>query len=536
MKFKKLTALALAAMMTVASLAACGEAQEQSNAESSEKQQESNAAGEQTSEQEEVSASNEIVFPLEEPMTFTMYNLMNDDTSLNDVDAWNYYEEMTNVYFENTEVTTAENEEKQKLLLASGEYPDVFWKSGVDADRYGMEGIFIPLEDLIREYAPNLTALLDEKDLWSEITAPDGHIYALPRLTVSNVMTYAYFRYNKAWLDRLGLDAPTNEEELYECLKAIKEQDANGNGDPDDEIPIMFNTGGGQMMYLMEYLCTDGVVRSDYTLSHNGNEVSYIPATEEFKEFLATCAKWYEEGLIDENSFIQTQPQVEAIGNSSDQYGFFFGSRNLIAGERRYDYHTLVPFEDMQGLGVDAGVRRNGMAITDTCENPEVLIAWADYFYTEEGTWLADQGIEGVNWEWDEEGYIKVLTPDEKNYWFSGTSFCPMYTPLEGYYDKLPAAKDPATRHNALDESMVTSEYGVRVPTLSFSEEAKERYSDLSTNIKPYVENYMAKVVTGEVSLEDTWEDFQAELEAMGVDEYLEVLVSAMPDNYVAAD
>ena len=39
---------------------------------------------------------------------------------------------------------------------------------------------------------------------------------------------------NQTWLDNLGLEMPTTPEELYTVLKAFKEQDANGNGDPGD--------------------------------------------------------------------------------------------------------------------------------------------------------------------------------------------------------------------------------------------------------------------------------------------------------------
>lgn len=50
---------------------------------------------------------------------------------------------------------------------------------------------------------------------------------------------------NKTWLDNLGLTYPETVEELYTVLKAFKEQDANGNGDPNDEIPISFDTSAG---------------------------------------------------------------------------------------------------------------------------------------------------------------------------------------------------------------------------------------------------------------------------------------------------
>ena len=44
------------------------------------------------------------------------------------------------------------------------------------------------------------------------------------------------------------------------------------------------------------------------------------------------------------------------------------------------------------------------MVLTDTCKDPEVLIAWADQFYTEEGGILTWLGIEGKTWQMDEDG------------------------------------------------------------------------------------------------------------------------------------
>lgn len=537
MKFKKLTASILATMMAV-SLVACGNTNEQSGAASgsSEKKEESSAAADASSAEESTEEeSTGITFPLEEPMTFTMFNLMNGETSLTEVDAWHYVEDRTNVHFEQTEVTTAELSEKMSLILASGDYPEVFYKSAIDANRYGKEGILIPLEDLIREYAPTLTALLDEGDLWGEITAEDGHVYALPRLTTPSVQTGWYFNGNQKWLDNLGLEMPTTVDELYDVLTAIKEQDANGNGDPNDEIPLTFASNGLQLQCLMEYLCTNGVVWSNKWLSVDGDQVSFIPATEEFKDFLATCTKWYAEGLIDENCFVQTYEQLYAIGKSSDQYGFFFGPANEVGGsERKYDYHVVDAFEEMKGLAINAGVKVNGMAITDKCEHPEVMIAWADWFYTPEGTILAMEGVENVNWKYDEEGYRIGITPEISAY-LGGTSYMPCNTDLE-YTSKLASAKNPDTRHYVMGGIQAADKYGVKMPTLEFSEDASERYSDLNANIIPYVENYMAKVVTGETALEDSWAEFQSKLEAMGAAEYLELMVGAMGDGYVAAE
>ena len=46
---------------------------------------------------------------------------------------------------------------------------------------------------------------------------------------------------NKTQLDNLGLDVPTTLGELKDVLVAFRDNDANGNGDASDEIPMDFN-------------------------------------------------------------------------------------------------------------------------------------------------------------------------------------------------------------------------------------------------------------------------------------------------------
>ena len=77
------------------------------------------------------------------------------------------------------------------------------------------------------------------------ITTPDGNIYSLPNIDGSLHVQYNMKLWiNTQWLDNLGLDMPTTTEEFYEVMKAFKEKDANGNGDPNDEIPLSTVTSG----------------------------------------------------------------------------------------------------------------------------------------------------------------------------------------------------------------------------------------------------------------------------------------------------
>ena len=77
-------------------------------------------------------------------------------------------------------------QDRRQLLLASGDYPEVFLHGKFttsDLQTYGKQGVFLPLQDLIKQYGPNLTKVMEEKPYFKDaITAPDGNIYALPIL------------------------------------------------------------------------------------------------------------------------------------------------------------------------------------------------------------------------------------------------------------------------------------------------------------------------------------------------------------------
>ena len=122
-------------------------------------------------------------------------------------------------------------------MLAGGELPDIImgFQTFNDADIMNNLDLFIPLDDLVENYMPNYKQALEEMpDLKNIATFPDGHMYSMSKNLPLRPVSCNQPIINKQWLDNLGLQEPTNIEELYNVLKAFKEQDANGNGDPND--------------------------------------------------------------------------------------------------------------------------------------------------------------------------------------------------------------------------------------------------------------------------------------------------------------
>ncbi len=63
----------------------------------------------------------------------------------------------------------------------------------------------------------------------------------------------------------------------------------------------------------------------------------------------------------------------------------------------------------------------------------------------------------------------------------------------------------------------------VPLPNLVFTEEQNAELSVIKTDIDSYITEYMAKVATGETTLEDSWDEYIETLKAMGMDRMFEI-------------
>ncbi len=534
MKLKKAMALFLATAMTVSVMVGCGsnpnpgdenvsqESQSSQNSpasESTEEPEEESSAQESDSQEQAGTAA--VSFPLAEKMEFTSFSGMNQSYTLSDTLAMQESMSRANINITFDNVLSADLTEKRNLMLASGEYPDMLFKSGIelaDLTKYGGQGILIPLEDLIHDYMPNLTAKLDELDGWQYLTSPDGHIYSLPGISARGESGLYWL--NRKWLENLNLEEPTSLDELYEVLKAFKEQDANGNGDPDDEIP--YSLYSGDYYRLLQY-SDFGYDRKTKTGVIDGKLV-YIPTTDIFKEYVAYMAKLYQEGLLEKSSFTQTEEQQAATGQAGDVYGSFWnmGAFLIVGRDNDDDYAALTPF--YEGIyPIITGINPGALAVTDACEHPEVLLAWADYFYGEEGAILSWMGIEGETykvaedgkWEWIVgNGHGDDIATVRSSATIQGMQNHPAIQP-DFWFEMSPEVDADEVYLNN-ERQRIAAMGKVPLPMMAYSEEDNAEIAVYKTNIDEYIDQYMAQVCIGELDLESSWDSYLETMETMG--------------------
>lgn len=241
-------------------------------------------------------------------------------------------EETAGVDIEWQEIT-ADWGQKKGTMLASGDIPDLFIGPNVitDADFAQFQGLFQDLSGML-DQAPNVQNMFNEKpDTKVIATQSDGKIYGLPKYQRFWPATASRQFINQQWLDQLGLSMPTTWDELYEVLVAFKEKDANGNGDPNDEIPMDWPGGIGGYFNPAVLLGSMGITLTDGSgqgyFVEDGQVKNFL-TDERYKTMVVFLNKLYKAGLINPEVFTHDYTKFQSIARGEGdtaKVGFTWG-------------------------------------------------------------------------------------------------------------------------------------------------------------------------------------------------------------------
>lgn len=515
---KRVWALLLAVVLAFSVLAGCAK-QENTPADTKEPSNQTDPTPSGDDKTDAPAEASQDVFPLAETYNVSAFAFGNTGEELDKTLTMQVMEERTNIHWDISTASQAELSEKRGLSFNSGEYYDVYIKSGISATeafQYGSQGILIPLNDLIDQYMPNLKALLDEQDLWNQITSADGNIYALPQLNGQELAAPAVY-INQKWLDNLGMKLPTTQDEFLDVLRAFVKDDPNGDG-ANDEYGIYCPSGAVEYTLPLFGVAMD---YSTYSMYDNGNAV-FVPTSDVYHDFLAFWAQAYTEKLINQDCFTASWDDLNAIGATSDTLGTIptYGAYQHVGTERDEEYVGLNPFNGKHTMPSGNGLGYGALCITDKCTNPELICQWADYFYCEEGAILGRMGVAGVTFSLDDNGMYDWITDGE---WGGDITSVRNKACMFGWYP-APLAKaklfdEGNTNPEELflyEQRKALLEYAAEpYPTLNWTEDELAERADLITTITSYYYEYMAQVITGQLDLDATWDEYLSNMDAM---------------------
>ncbi|MCZ8511058.1 extracellular solute-binding protein [Paenibacillus filicis] len=123
----------------------------------------------------------------------------------------------------NTELSVKVTEEsKMPVMFAGGDLLDVVGTAGTYTNKVMSgsveNGVFMPLDDLLKQYAPNLMKKVP-KAAWDNVSY-QGKIYGIPDYLDNPSRRATFIR--KDLLDQTGLKAPATIDEFLNVLRAFK--------------------------------------------------------------------------------------------------------------------------------------------------------------------------------------------------------------------------------------------------------------------------------------------------------------------------
>lgn len=338
-------------------------------------------------------------------------------------------------------VNGTENEQLVRIFSTGRNMPDVimapYWGGGDACSdtirKAARDGLIIPLDDLISQYAPNLegayTTGVAKSFIQNELSAEefDGKKYIIPMHTPKNIDEYQNWGYTvycrKDILESLNVDPSsiTSSEDVYELAKKISAgnfTDINGNS----IIPAScWANGYGAECYMNSYK-THNITE----IVDKGDHYEWSAMQDNVTDEVVFMQKMISEGLFDKTAFSHNETTALSkhvtggVGLTATQYPYLKNNLEdtLYAEHPEMEYIPLGPILDANGDAyMPNTVYEEGgyygfavLMVSKDCkeEKLEALMKYLNYINSEEGMLLAYLGEEGIDYTVTEDGKYKM--------------------------------------------------------------------------------------------------------------------------------
>lgn len=443
--------------------------------------------------------------------------------------------------------------EQFNLMINSNDYTDIIsnpaYAQGLD--QAVKDGIFLRLNELMDEYAPNYLAMINEREesIIGSLT-DDGN-------RVGFAMIFEWMGKNNppatglAWRQDvardLGWDTPPGSvSELNEYLDVLLEAGHTGFLAPptfgfdtrtsSGVIPCFFDAA-------TRFLNIDGTV-------------VYGPLTPGFKDYVIQMKEWYDRGILYRNFMVQEDLARQGANWADDTFliGIAYNPNigsvyrdTGVTSDPDFYIAAIAPLKTKNGEAPKHGpavaaINASPTVISTQCKNPEVAVRWLDYFFSEEGALLANYGVEGITFEWKEgeSGFWRwggnpqytdyiMKNPDHVSPVIAIMAYCWTVGPV--YRPWLPETPDLEVAQQIWAQG--SENYVWNMPELmTIGAEDSARYSTLLADIETFCQETVVKLITGVIPIEKYETEFTDKLKQMGVDEVVAIQQAAL-DRYL---
>ena len=471
-------------------------------------------------------------------------------------------EAATGVKLEFVEVGDTSAAEQFNLMVASGDMPDLIPASEYYTSGLTMayeEDIILDINDYAREYMPNYTAVFDTLSEKTQSEAlSDGMMLAF-RIIADGSYSGNGFVTRKDWMEELGVEWADEHlislDDFTDYLRAIHTTYdttytyymTNGL----IELQAAFDTA-------IPALVSDGFMTFvTSAIYREGDTVKSGWITDGYRAYLEWIRMMMEEGVLYEDFL--------AMENSKLVMNEYCGTGNTgvwTANADKIEETAAYATEDDYGVAAVPNVTADpsqpyvwlqdvslvttnvGFSISTSCTQPELVCQWMNYFWTTDGYYLANYGVEGESYhmkgdnaifDWDQP--VTMTGRNAPNAEMAQQLFTMMrFTSFYADHDRL-LPTFPESALNAIEVWTAGGTDERYYPTTlegSFTVEENAEIAKYEQDMLTYAQETCLRFMTGETELTDAaWNDYVSTMEQMGIHEIIAVYQEAY-DQYLA--
>jgi ABC-type glycerol-3-phosphate transport system substrate-binding protein len=447
----------------------------------------------------------------------------------------------------------ADFREKEKIVLASGDYPDIFTNSWEDTVKeYGGQGMLLelsPYMDLMKYYPAFIEGTPNGQKL---VFTAEGKTYGfldgiVNDADIEGAQSFTSFAYRFDIMKQHGIEIPMTLDAYYAAAMQLKELYP-------DVYPINISTKGFSIQRGF-----NGIFHTYDSYYYNGSEYVYGPVEQGYKEMMIYLNKLYEDELLDPEFIVDDDTRIleKAVSNRT----FMFPT--LWAGmiNSWNDQVDRAVYPDMQWgqafmpTNPDYGTpwkwgsklpgktlqSRFNTVISAKTEYPEICVQMLDYQYSDELIELLDWGVKGVTYDVGADGkrYFLDLGVEPKDFiqklaeYGVATSFGArtgiVWFPQDFEANIATMRTEPWYDHQT--KQFIDDRYWVatdrlggkdsifpndRAPAIDLTPDEATLRASIFTACNTYANEMAIKFITGEVDIEASWDKYVSDIKNIG--------------------
>ena len=452
-------------------------------------------------------------------------------------------EKRTGVKIEYIHPSSANTNEMEAIMIASGNLPDIMRRPSKGIDYAVNNKVIITLEKIMPKSAPNAWKLLNSSSNIKHMSSDvDGKVSIFPVVTAKLGRVWAGPIVRKDWLDDLKLKEPVTIADWENMLKLFKEKKGA-------KIPLTFEFyAGAQGMPELRgaFAGAFGVLNPTWpTIQVDNGKINSSIAGNGYKEFLKLMKKWYDLGYISKDyplttGAIRTSNMLTGVsGATVGNVGG--GIKTLMDSMKGKDskfnvvgvnYPVLKKGQRSYGSQLDMPVNQQfAYTITTACKNPDIAAKWLDYTFTTEGAMLGNFGIEGLTYKtvkgWPYATDFVNNNPNKQTTQQVNAQYRLVNWPLPVDSRAVINGWVYPQQREAVTKWQKTNAEKHVIPPVSFTDDEQKQITAVQNDMLTYATEMQTKFIMGAESIDSKYAEYESKMKQIGLDTYLKNYQSA---------